>query len=84
MSSLKLELIHAFGSTCSQRYQQCVAICEEDKNEVKVAFPVGKAMAQKSIDRPEMNFVPFSGTVLLTQTTPTTSKTYVCCPPEPT
>jgi hypothetical protein len=47
MSSLKLDLIHAFGSTCSQQYHNCVGISEEDKNEVKVIFPVGKAIANK-------------------------------------
>lgn len=32
MSSLKLDLIHAFGSTCAQKYRGCVGISEEDKN----------------------------------------------------
>jgi len=32
MSTLKLDLIHAFGSTCSQQYHGCVGISEEDKN----------------------------------------------------
>ena len=29
-----------------------------------MVFPVGKAMAKKSIDRSEMTFVPFAGTTL--------------------
>jgi hypothetical protein len=28
MSAIKLELLHAFGSTCSQRYKNCIAICD--------------------------------------------------------
>lgn len=51
MSSLKLELIHAFGSTCSEKYLNCIGICDEDINEAKIVFPVGKSLAKKSIDR---------------------------------
>ena len=67
MSMLKMELQHAFGSTCSQGYHNCVAICEEDKNETRVAFPIGKALARKSVDRSEMTFVNFAGTISSTQ-----------------
>jgi hypothetical protein len=45
-----MDLIHAFGSTCSQKYQNCIAICDDDKNETKIVFPVGKALAKKYID----------------------------------
>jgi hypothetical protein len=52
MSSIKLDLIHAFGSTCNQKYRNCIAICDEEKNEAKIVFPAGKCLAKKSIDRP--------------------------------
>lgn len=29
MSAIKLELIHAFGSTCSKGYRNCIAISDE-------------------------------------------------------
>jgi len=29
MSSIKIDLIHAFGSTCSQQYRNCIGICDE-------------------------------------------------------
>ena len=77
MSLLKMELQHAFGSTCSQGYRNCVAICEEDKNETRVAFPIGKALARKSVDRSEMTFVNFAGTISSTQTISMRSKTFV-------
>jgi hypothetical protein len=59
MSSIKLELIHAFGSSCAQKYQNSIGICDEENNEAKIVFPVGKALAKKSIDRPEMEFIHF-------------------------
>lgn len=65
MSAIKIDLIHAFGSTCSQKYRGAVSICDEEKNEAKVIFPVGKVLAKKSIDRPEMEFVHFHGTPLM-------------------
>jgi hypothetical protein len=75
MSSLKLDLIHAFGSTTARGYSQSVGICEEEKNETRVVFPVGKALAKKSIDRPEMTFVPFAGKPTLIQMIPTILRT---------
>ena len=32
MDSVKLKLLHAFGSTCSKMYRNVLAICDEDKN----------------------------------------------------
>lgn len=32
MSSIKLDLIHAFGSSCRQGYRGCLGVVEEDKN----------------------------------------------------
>jgi len=46
-----LDLNHAFGSNCSMGFKDCVAIFEEDKNEPKVVFPVGKCIAKKALDR---------------------------------
>lgn len=78
MSNLKLDLIHAFGSTCGQHYQNCVGISEEDKNEVKVVFPVGKAIAKKSIDRPEMSFVTLDCTYDDMKRKPITLRAFAC------
>jgi len=62
MPSLKLQLVHAFGSSCSKLYRNSVAICDEDKNEPKIVFPSGKTLARKFIDRAEMDFIEFSQT----------------------
>ena len=47
--NIKMNLVHAFGSTCSCHYNDAIAICSEDIDEPRLVFPTGKAMASKSI-----------------------------------
>jgi hypothetical protein len=47
--SINLELAHAFGSTCSFKYNDAIAICDEENEEAKILFPAGKTIAKKYI-----------------------------------
>ena len=60
--NIKMNLVHAFGSTCSLHYNDAIAICSEDIDEPRLIFPAGKTMASKSIERNEMNFIHFDST----------------------
>ena len=55
---LKLDVVHAFGSNCSNGYRDSVAIMEDDNR--RIVFPVGKYIALKQLDRPDMGFIRLS------------------------
>ena len=63
--NIALTLTHAFGSTCSFKYQNAIAICDEDTDEAKIMFPAGKTIAKKYIDRQQMDFVRFESILTL-------------------
>lgn len=43
---LKLDLVHAFGSSTSRGYRDCVGLYEEDGYK-KILYPIGKYIAIK-------------------------------------
>ena len=53
---LKLDLVHSFGSSTCRGFRDCVGIYEEDGNK-KIIYPVGKFIAIKNIEKPDMSFV---------------------------
>ncbi|EAR88012.2 WD domain, G-beta repeat protein (macronuclear) [Tetrahymena thermophila SB210] len=55
---LKLDLIHCFGSLCSNGYRNSVGIMEEDG--YSLIYPVGKYIAIKQHDKNEMAFIKLS------------------------
>lgn len=57
--NFNLQLAHALGSTCSFKYQDAIAICDEDTDEPKILFPAGKTIARKHIERSQMDFIKF-------------------------
>ncbi len=57
--NINLELAHAFGSTCSFKYNDAIAICDEENEEAKILFPAGKTIAKKFIERQQMEFIKF-------------------------
>lgn len=78
--SIDVNLVHAFGSTCSFNYNDAIAICDEETDEAKIMFPAGKAIARKHIDQQHMDFIPFDSTARLTQTTLRPSSASTSCP----
>lgn len=56
---IKLDLIHAFGSSTSLRLRDSVGIIEEG-NQKSILYPVGKYIALKQIDKPNMSFLPLN------------------------
>ena len=56
---LKLDLIHAFGSSTSKGFRDCLGITQEDGVN-KLIFPVGKYIAIKRLDDQEMEFQKLS------------------------
>lgn len=64
-ATIKMNLVHSFGSTCSFSYNDAIAICSEDIDEPKLVFPAGKTMALKSIERHEMSFIHFDRKISL-------------------
>lgn len=57
--NIGLQLAHAFGSTCSFKYNDAIAICDEESEEAKILFPAGKTIAKKYIERQQMDFIKF-------------------------
>lgn len=53
---LKLDLVHAFGSSSSRGYRDCVGLYEEDGYK-KILYPIGKYIAIKQIDKADMLFI---------------------------
>ena len=57
---LSLDLLHAFGSICSNKYTNCVAIIDEDKKESEVVYPCGKYFAKKTIESNQSTYIRLS------------------------
>ncbi|KRW99737.1 WD40-repeat-containing domain [Pseudocohnilembus persalinus] len=53
---LKLQLAHAFGSSCSANLQNSLGITQED-GAYNLIYPVGKYVAVKSTERLDMSFI---------------------------
>lgn len=55
---LKLDLIQSYGSLCSQKFKDSIAIIEDET--CRLLFPVGKFIGQKYMDRSDMTFIKLS------------------------